>query len=368
MGAEMMSLVCYGRCQSARVENVVTSKPFDSANIASASDQVSSFVYPIDMDDCAPLRKDDPETVSRTTKGFLDLPLEIRDLIYSQLLTASSRPDCVIPSDGGFLRTKWPRTFEGQCMFDLGSRKSFTSVDPTILRTCKQVHLEAEPFLYSENTFHLLDVRDAPENPFAKLAYIAPKIQSLDICAENARDLPVWLSFLGVVKDMMTRLRFLSITFGGENTWASGYRLGRSLYLVRAVSKIEGLEKLTLEGFYGKNWPAFLRARMSCEVVDYVGYQRQHSDRRLLRSDKIHAEQIQALLAACPEGDDADEILRYGAYYGLLVTPEDKAEFQRLTTKAIVLWEESTEDLDPFDDEASDGDEWVEDPDYWYAD
>jgi hypothetical protein len=71
---------------------------------------------------------------ANTMPGFLDLPVEIRLQIYSELLIQSET--IVVPWTSG----DWLTT-------------NTVCVYPEILRVNKKIHSEASPILYSENRF-----------------------------------------------------------------------------------------------------------------------------------------------------------------------------------------------------------------------
>jgi hypothetical protein len=64
---------------------------------------------------------------------FLDLPAEIRLLVYQELLFFNYKDFSLDHFDN--------------------ERKSITPVLPAILRTCKDIHREATPVLYDDNEF-----------------------------------------------------------------------------------------------------------------------------------------------------------------------------------------------------------------------
>ena len=47
--------------------------------------------------------------------------------------------------------------------------------------------------------------------------------------------------------------------------------LGDNLHFVRALGKIRGLEKLVIEGFYAKHWPAYLEETIGVQVQAISG-------------------------------------------------------------------------------------------------
>jgi hypothetical protein len=53
------------------------------------------------------------------------------------------------------------------------------------------------------------------------------------------------------------------------HNWARGF--GNNVYFVRALGKIQGLEELVVEGYYAKEWPAYLEERIGVRVQVIYG-------------------------------------------------------------------------------------------------
>jgi hypothetical protein len=80
--------------------------------------------------------------------------------------------------------------------------------------------------------------------------------------------------------------------------------LGDNLDFVRALGNIQGLEKLVIEGYYARNWPAYLDGRMGIRVEAFRGCCREErelgkdpngnelEDQKLIREQNMRELQI----------------------------------------------------------------------------
>jgi len=87
-------------------------------------------------------------------------------------------------------------------------------------------------------------------------------------------DLSPWLRLLHILAEEASGLRSIKLK------WCAGFMenprkferrvlergLGDQLDFVRALGKIQGLETLVIDGYYAKNWPAYLEERMGVRV------------------------------------------------------------------------------------------------------
>jgi hypothetical protein len=78
-----------------------------------------------------------------------------------------------------------------------------------------------------------------------------------------------WLQLLYILAEKVSGLRYYRIGWGAECEFHWGLErgarergLGDNLNFVCALGKIQGLEKLVIEWYYAKNWPAYLEERM----------------------------------------------------------------------------------------------------------
>jgi hypothetical protein len=90
------------------------------------------------------------------------------------------------------------------------------------------------------------------------------------------------LQLLYILAEEASGLRYIRIGWGAECEFP--WRLGRGARerglgdnpdFVRALGKIQGLEKLVIEGYYAKNWPAYLEERMGVQVRAICGHYRE---------------------------------------------------------------------------------------------
>ncbi|KAN0086600.1 hypothetical protein V8E54_000288 [Elaphomyces granulatus] len=201
---------------------------------------------------------------------FFTLPAEIRLQIYDLLLINRSDTDqerIILPtadideSDDGieYLQDR--------------------TIEPAILQTCKQIYREANPILYSQNVFWT----ENPEDLFRFFAQIGlvnfKLIKKLEVRVPSNAQLSSWVGLLYLLAEEASPLRcirvywdanlwngFGSPRYSERQAWGSVGGLGDNLLFVRALGKIQGLEELVIEGFYAKNWPAYLEERMSARV------------------------------------------------------------------------------------------------------
>lgn len=92
------------------------------------------------------------------------------------------------------------------------------------------------------------------------MLYVNPRLYPAD----------AWFKLVGILASTATSLREL------ELDWAADWEirrfggrvddLGADIHFIRAVSKIQGLSKLTIRGYYGIHWPEYLRKVMGCPV------------------------------------------------------------------------------------------------------
>ena len=77
---------------------------------------------------------------------LLDFPVEVRLKIYDLLLVSRfNREDNPSWSVGD--------TWQKLVMLDFIQARQYWTMEPAVLRTCKQIYLEAVPILYSRNVF-----------------------------------------------------------------------------------------------------------------------------------------------------------------------------------------------------------------------
>ena|SRR5438045_9153205 len=94
-------------------------------------------------------------------------------------------------------------------------------------------------------------------------------VKSLHIWVPWTAKLSPWLRILYLLAEKANGLHFIELGWDAkcEFPWELEHRteergLGDNLHFVRALGKIEGLEKLVIEGYYAKHWPAYFKERM----------------------------------------------------------------------------------------------------------
>ncbi|PGH26910.1 hypothetical protein AJ80_01493 [Polytolypa hystricis UAMH7299] len=254
--------------------------PLGRRNIAKASfdsDLSDAVASSTDRKNPGPPHHDSSEgslSVSTTSNAeqkstLLALPAEIRIQIYVLLLVSWFDPK----SNPGFIV---PNTRQKMVVVDMARAPEHRTMEPAILRTCKQVYHEAIPILYSRNVFNLSE----PEKVLQFLAQIGPAnikfVRSLDIWVPLCADLLPWLELLKALSKKATGLRSIELAWDArplmlqrEDTKMS---LGANVLFVRALAKIQGLEKLRISGFYAKHWPSYLKEEMDVQVQAEFGH------------------------------------------------------------------------------------------------
>jgi len=154
-----------------------------------------------------------------------------------------------------------------------------------ILRTCKQIHHEANPILYSQNVF----VISEPEQIFRFIVQVGlvnfKLVKTLHIWVPWKAKLAPWLQLLYILAEEASGLRSIDLRWGAncDFRWplergAKERGLGDSLDFVRALRKIQGLEKLVIGGYYARNWPVYLEGRTGVRVRAIHGYCREERE------------------------------------------------------------------------------------------
>ena len=146
-------------------------------------------------------------------------------------------------------------------------------LQPKILRTCKLIHEEAVLILYAKNRFAAWDVSffiHYAEVRARNLKFI--RILSLTVL-QDGTELDCWLSVLDKVAHRLTSLRILSLRWSLYRRDSKATRgLGDDIDFVRLLGMIQGLQKLTISGYYAVHWPTYLQKAMSCEVEALIVY------------------------------------------------------------------------------------------------
>ena len=152
------------------------------------------------------------------------------------------------------------------------------SISPSILRTCKQIHQEASPILYSENTILISD----SEQIFQWLTQIGRTnielLNNIRIWVDavystkntifsSARESTFWYKVLDKLAREATGLRHVEVSWDAEmSTMHHGG--GKDVRFVRELVKIQGLKSISVNGYYGTHWPRYLSEKMGVPAVE----------------------------------------------------------------------------------------------------
>lgn len=205
--------------------------------------------------------------------SFLTIPVEIRLQIYDELLVSR------------FDRTQNPSWAVGNTDQKLVSlhmiqAPQYRTMEPGILQTCKQIYHEANSILYSQNVFAISE----PEQMFrliVQMGFVNFKlIKTLHIWVPYMAEISPWLQLLSILAEEASGLRCIKLAWGADVERMGGRGLGDNLEFVRALGKIQRLEKLVIEGYYAKNWPAYLEERMGVRVRATCGHCREERELR----------------------------------------------------------------------------------------
>ncbi|KAH7073386.1 hypothetical protein FB567DRAFT_198865 [Paraphoma chrysanthemicola] len=204
--------------------------------------------------------------------GFLTLPAELRLRIYEDVLVSRFA--------GTALKYGGKRT-EGtkQVLVHLMDSSQCKNMGAGLLRTCRQVHLEANQIVYAQNTFHIREAEDG----LRFLDKIGPRnsayIVGITIWVSYLAGCRAWLQLLQRLATSATGLRRLTIGWGARTDCAIPSQrgamergLGDNLDFVRTLAQIQGLDELVIQGYYAKPWPAYLEKAMGVKVQTEDGY------------------------------------------------------------------------------------------------
>ena len=152
------------------------------------------------------------------------------------------------------------------------------SIAPTILRTCKKIHREASPALYSKNTFLIAE----PDRILRWLLQIGRVKTSLlksirifphavyytqDTFFGNASVSRFWYQLLDRLAREATGLRRVYINWDSDET-SNHFGAGKDVRFVRELAKIQGLESMVVNGYYGVHWPRYMAENMGVPVQE----------------------------------------------------------------------------------------------------
>ncbi|PWY84044.1 hypothetical protein BO83DRAFT_413554 [Aspergillus eucalypticola CBS 122712] len=205
---------------------------------------------------------------------FLTLPPEIRLLIYTHLLTNHHNPH--------HRRTLFAANNRPQ-LSTLNPIHLYThhhnhhhnktnNLHPSILLTCKQIHAEALPILYTQNTFSTTH----PTQLHHHITSIGPLntslLRSLHIFvpwSNSSSTIWSWIVLLHNLSEHATGLRYLEIGWDTNIPWLTHMEpgdeargLGDNILFVHALARLRQLRRLRIYGFFGVEWPGYLRREL----------------------------------------------------------------------------------------------------------
>ncbi|KAH9896380.1 hypothetical protein F4778DRAFT_794155 [Xylariomycetidae sp. FL2044] len=195
---------------------------------------------------------------------FLNLPVEIRLIIYEILLTGPFfKRKCGLVE---FWRNWYGLDFRSKVVLNdqLNVVPEHYSVGMTILRICKQINAEAVPVLYSRNIF----AAPNQETMLNLMARIGPinvrQLRYLEIVI-NYNTWEAGLRLLDDLAEQASGLRHLLIIWNAMSIH-SHRRLENRMEFVRRLERLTALERITFRGYYPKNWPAYLEQQLGIHV------------------------------------------------------------------------------------------------------
>lgn len=211
------------------------------------------------------------EVIGNNKTNFLTLPVEIRLQIYDILLISrydrKQNPSWAVGN-----------TNQKLIMVGVPQDPRYRTIEPGILRTCKQIYHEANSTLYSQNKFAIANPKEMI-GLVAQFGLVNLKlIRNLRIWVEWYRNLSPWLQLFHILADEASGLRCIELVWDVAwdlrrvRIWERG--LGDNLDFVRALGKIKGLKELVIKGYYAKNWPAYLSEKMDVQVQAICGLPR----------------------------------------------------------------------------------------------
>ncbi|KAJ5994133.1 hypothetical protein N7451_009857 [Penicillium sp. IBT 35674x] len=198
--------------------------------------------------------------------SLLTLPVEIRLQIYEFLLVSQADPE-QSPS--------WAVGNTSRKMISLHMIQAphYRTLEPAILYTCTQIHREAASVLYGGNVFNFSE----PGQMFRFMAQIGPTntkfMRSLDTWVPWKAEISPWLTLLNTLSKDATGIRYIELAWGANcesplihERGAKERGLGDNVLFIRALAKIQGLERIHLKGYFAMHWPSYLMASTGARV------------------------------------------------------------------------------------------------------
>lgn len=193
---------------------------------------------------------------------FFVLPREIRDNIYERVLVCESRD------------------------IEIKLLRDELHVDPSILRTCKQIYQEASLILYTKNRFLICEpgltlrwFNQIGLNNFRLLKRIRFDVSTIDDPRPDTTRVPFWSNLLNRLAEEATGLRHVEVFWDIDDKYGI-FSPGKDLDFVRQLAKIGGLQSMIISGFYAKRWPQYLAEKMGIPVQE-LGMDNQQNVERL---------------------------------------------------------------------------------------
>lgn len=128
----------------------------------------------------------------------------------------------------------------------------------------RQVHREAIPILYSSNKF-VLDIPATFVEWFDEIGPINMKhVARIRLYLHPVYDPDAWCRVLRRLALQATGLKYIYAYFDAEPVWRG---IGRDVDFIRGLGALQSVQKITIEGFYAKRWPEYLRAQFGSRYV-----------------------------------------------------------------------------------------------------
>ncbi|KAL4937778.1 hypothetical protein BDV06DRAFT_202233 [Aspergillus oleicola] len=243
------------------------------------------------------------ETTNKAERKLtlLGLPAEIRVQIYDLLLVSR------------FNREENPswavgHTYQKLVLLHMIQAPQYRTMEPAILRTCRQIYHESVSILYSRNVFSI----SAPEQMLAFMAQIGSGninfVRSLEIWVPWRTEVSPWIILLNALSEKATGLRTIKLGWDAEYEFpwkleigANERGLGDNVHFARSLAQIKYLEKLEITGFYAQHWPSFFQKEMGVQVHAECGHpiqsQGEHDDEEAEWMRELNEKNLQGFKA-----------------------------------------------------------------------
>ncbi len=114
-------------------------------------------------------------------------------------------------------------------------------------------------------------------------------------------ELSLWLQLLYILAEKASELQCIELAWGANCEffwhleWGVKKRgLSDNLNFVHVLKKIQELKKLVIKGYYAKNWPAYLKKRMSVQVQAICNHscEKHELKKRGLNNEELRVEKL----------------------------------------------------------------------------